>query len=505
MLYTKGLTHEDCGEKTAYEVFKEKRNALGNLWAKIFVDYKKQGLPVWFKSLEEAYYMYANNFPQVNKPLVLGSYFRENGDEVILEYNDILPHDRTIGQVRFTIKTVTENGVQEKIYRAKAGKICHEYVDYLVRKGIYPSLDCPPTEKLIVNCFSEWTTNRIKAIQLELNNPGFKLKVDEDFEFIYSSRNAIAHHSFGSCQCDKELYDFYDNIKGAKAISLLNEDGYMVARAIYYTEIHDFDDDSKIYRGIERIYGYSDEYKLMLLHKAINDGLVDIFKTIDAGAYDTRLWRKIMPDGSEIKLDDARLYVNLFHEYDDDDPVAWGDSFRWYSPNDEKIYNFEIEDGIECNNYDRDFTFSDIRGWWNEYSQCYQSNDETQYEVYYRGEYISVTYDERSEYFYKIGCTWYEKDSLNYSDYDDRYYLDDDSTWCSRISDYVGNDNLVEVYTDYENDEYEHMPDGHPDIVECTGGYYIFKDDAIYFGSEVLDKNNAVIEIDGVDYKLVEI
>ena len=55
-------------------------------------------------------------------------------------------------------------------------------------------------------------------------------------------------------------------------------------------------------------------------------------------------------------------------------------------------------------------------------------------------------------------------------------------------NDYIDSRRAVKVFTDYANNEYEEVDKGYAGIVICSGGYYIFEDNAVYSNGQYHDK-----------------
>ena len=505
MLFTQGLRPENCSGKTAYEVFKQKKLSLGNRWSKVLLSFRREKKNVWFSSLEDAYMKLAD-FCDTGLYLPVRNYSRGNGDFVHVDHSDIIPHDGTQGQIRYQLCVTNERGDSFKYYRAKVGKIVREFLNSERFKDRY-GVDLTNT---LIDYLCEEASARLNAYNLN-NTKGYNLVVDDNFQKIYSTGYTIENSSFGSCQMDKDLWDMWPNVKGAKAIYVTNEDEEIVARAIYFTEIH-VEEDDKVYRGIERIYSYnSDEkYKKLLLMMARKEGIVDIFKDINAGAHDTKMWRIIK--GEEDEKFEKKMYVECVKEFTCES-VAWGDSFKYYNEKNLCIYNYEYScDDLVLDNYDEGVTFEDLLDrWYDGYSECWRySREYSSNTAFYHGNEIETTEYNIDNYFRHISyldeyhhCDDVVEDyqgndilkiDAEWSDYYDGYIRDEYAEYSDYHNDYIDSRRMVKVFTDYANNEYEIVDKECDDIVRCSDGYYIFDENAEYFDGEWHDKTLMALE-----------
>ena len=505
MLFTQGLRPENCSGKTAYEVFKHKKLSLGNRWSKVLLSFRRERKSVWFSSLEDAY-MNLAVLCDDGLYLPVRNYYRENGDAVRVYHNDIIPHDGTHGQIRYELCVTNDRGTSYKFYRAKVGKIVREYLNSERFKKFY-HVDLTNT---LIDYLCEEASARLNAYNLN-NTKGYNLVVDDDFQKIYSTDHTLENSTFGSCQMDKDLWDMWPNIKGAKAIYVTNDDDEIVARAIYFTEIH-VEGDDKVYRGIERIYSFqSDEkYKKLLLMMARKDGLVDIYKDINAGAHDTKMWRIIK--GEEDETFSKNMWVECVEEFTCES-VAWGDSFKYYNEKTLCIYNYAYSsDDIILDNYDEGVTFEDLLDrWYDSYSECWRYHREySPMSAFYHGNEIETTEYNIDNYFTHISYL----DEYHYNDdvvedYQGNYILKSDAEWSDYYdgyireeyaelscyhNDYIDSRRAVKVFTDYANNEYEIVDKECDDIVICSDGYYIFEENAEYINGEYHDKTLMALE-----------
>lgn len=67
----------------------------------------------------------------------------------------------------------------------------------------------------------------------------FELHVDDDFRRIYSSSECRG--DFGSCMTDRDRETFYRDAVKAKAAYITDEQGYVLARAVLFTDVTDQD------------------------------------------------------------------------------------------------------------------------------------------------------------------------------------------------------------------------------------------------------------------------
>jgi hypothetical protein len=248
--------------------------------------------------------------------------------------------------------------------------------------------------------------------------PQMTLRVDKDFTSIYNRDKLLG--GFGSCMVNKPIQDFYANYVKARAASLLDSEGLIVARCIIFDECVDART-GEVLRLAERQYSTngSDLYKQVLVNKLIAAGEIDGYKRVGADCHSPQ---------SFVKNDGTTLYDNEYFIRINGDLydcfVPYMDSFKYYYESDERAYNvsdgccdYELTEtdgspGHQGENYDS----------WNE-----QWTDDDIVTVYYNG----------SDYT----CSEYCLDDFRWVDSEQEYHHYEDVGYCDECGEYFLFDN----------------------------------------------------------------
>lgn len=360
-----------------------------------------------------------------------GNYKCDENNGLCIDKTD---NNRT-GYVRYV------NVARGNAFKMKAGKFMH---DVLMQ---YHHIPLPLMRYLEEKFAREWTAHTSEFF----NSDKYKLVVDDDFEMIYNGYYCPG--DFGSCMTNKDYHHFYENAVSAKAASLRNDDGKIVARCVIYMEC--YDEDGNEYRLAERQYatGKSDLLKLQLVNALISGGHIDGYKRVGAGCSDADDFIDIYGNSLKEKVFHIHCYL------EEGDALSYQDSFKWYDYGSDIAYNDEdcdYSDELDTTDgYFRDENHDDDL--WSEYHQCYIRDDdayhvETRNDYFYRDEVVCI----HGEYYFKDDC--------NRCDYcGEWYYAGDDCCECSYYSD------LTDLFycSDYcrESDEQEYIEDN--DLERC--------------------------------------
>ena len=461
---------EKCGFKTAAEAFHRLKIENGNLWATIMLQQIKENRRV-FSNLNSMYRNHLISYGSHGK-WALYDHRQNETSRIVFMCDDIFPHDGSLGFVRYYKITETEEGPKEQEYKMKIGKAVRASL-----KGMRADL----CEKAITY-ICERTTSEWLAKQQTEND--YHLRVDDDFEFIYNSENYAGHIS--SCQQNANNYNFYRLIKGAKAASLCDEDGKVLARAILFTEIHHRECDDAPIKGIERMYSVDNrlDFKQIFLQKLIADKQIDIYKDFNAGAYDGNSWLTIAQEEHR-----DSMYVELVRPLEDEDPVSWMDSF--YLTDGKTICaNYDFGE-YEIRNSNNNVTWGTFFGCWDEYLEEYVSgyDDDDRIRVILDGNEIYVAPSTQERYFCwcKDEDEYYHEDDCEYSDRDDCYYHN--AVYSEYYNSYILNEDTTCITRPNGDNDVVYSDDC--DIVELEDGGYMM-DDELY------------IEQNGIRYRAVE-
>lgn len=293
-----------------------------------------------------------------------------------------------------------------KVYKMKAGKMYR----HLILETYFGRM--LPEQVIVWLCeelTQEWIVYNIKT--------DCKLVVNDDFKAIYDSQNYCG--GFDSCMTSRNRHVFYNNAVKAKAASLWNKDGKMIARAVIFTDVTDIKTGKK-YRLCERQYssGCCNTEKQLLVNALISEGLIDGYKRIGADCHSPRSFEDVHGNS----LSECNFEIDC--DLDLEDVLSYQDSFKWYDIHERKAYNHNP--GRET--YDLATTEESLCGDLNydEYHEEYTSNNTVS--VYFDGQRMSC--DENNlEDFENVGGVWYHRDELSYCSECEDYYRDSYGEW----------------------------------------------------------------------------
>lgn len=281
------------------------------------------------------------------------------------------------------------------------------------------------------------------------------LVVDDDFESIYNSDNQAG--GFNSCMNDKGFYDFYSHCVDAKAASLWDDYGEMLARCIIFTEVHE-QGSSKVYRLAERQYAkYEDNsLKQILVNMLIDAGEIDGYKKVGASCHDPSMF--LLNDGTS--LSSSTLYINSCNVINYE--VPYMDSFKYYNEDNLTFYNSKSESythTAECNDGNMDRV-----GEYDEYHDYYCEEVRAVY-AWRRGSYSEVTCDVNNledfeyceryyDYYTDTVYSSYHSDYIprgkyEYSNHLDDYLWVDECCWCDEMNDFLPTERYEEILAEY--------------------------------------------------------
>lgn len=299
---------------------------------------------------------------------------------------------------------------RERVFKMKAGKFLRNIIEE------HTELDALLPEQVKIWVCEEFA-ERWKAYAAAQVGDEYKLVIDDDFESIYDSD--CCKGNFGSCMVNDGYWTFYRDAVKAKAASLRNKCGRIVARCIIYTDVHD--SDGRILRLAERQYASDGDetLKRRLVMALINAGEIDGYKRVGADCHSPRAF----VDNSGNALANCDLWIHCFLE--PGDTVSYQDSFKWFDYDGQFAFNYDdgdcldlaITEGRLYENHDHEC--------WSEYHQEWIDEDDAYYvasrEDYFYGNetvYAHVLYNGRynqeecfeddcirigSEYYY-AGC-----------------------------------------------------------------------------------------------------
>ncbi len=401
------------------------------------------------------------------KQMVL-CYIRENGKADTNLHNKVI----LIGQTYWSAQYRTDhlNGLcedfdkkavryvntkSERVYKMKAGK----FFTAIIKETEIGQI----LSEQVVNWLSEEFTQDWQTYTYG-QTPEVELHVDDNFKLIYDY-DACKDFNGCSCMVDKDRHSFYRNSVDAKAAYLLDMDGYVLARAILFTDVKD--QYGKKWRLLERQYSResNEVLKRLLVDLLIKAGHIDGYKQIGAGCSESRAF--VANDGTSL----SNLKFSIKCELSTSDVLSYQDSFKYYDYDNGIAYNYyeaPHEYCLDTTEYNLDGDYdedeNDDNGQWDDYHDYY-CNETTL--CYYHGSELYVDVDNledfiwiesENDYHHKEDCrqcdscgTWLLKSDATYNSDAQGYFCDEK---CER-------DYIVEnyYYSDYDDDYYHNLDD----------------------------------------------
>ena len=209
-----------------------------------------------------------------------------------------------------------------RVYKMKAGKMLH----HLISCTEYGRGLCEPVQRWIEEEFSqEWQSYCMGKL------PENKLIINDDFKRIYSSEECIGN--FSSCMVNQDHWHFYRNSVNAKAAFLVNEDDFVIARAILWPEV--YDEEGNKYRYLDRQYATDGNVVLMraLIDELIKAGEIDMYKVPGCGCSEATAIVDIK--GNSLSSKCFHIEISL----ETDECLSYADTFKYYHYNSGKAWN----------------------------------------------------------------------------------------------------------------------------------------------------------------------
>ncbi|MBD5427033.1 MAG: hypothetical protein HDR38_05730 [Treponema sp.] len=288
--------------------------------------------------------------------------------------------------------------------------------------------------------------------------PEVELHVDDNFEIIYDE---TACKDFYGCSCmvGRDRHSFYENAVEAKAAYLLDRDGYVLARAIIFTNVTD--QNGKKWRLLERQYSKesNEVLKRLLVDLLIKEGHIDGYKQIGAGCSESRAF--VANDGSSL----ADMKFSIRCELEMYDTLSYQDSFKFYDYDRNTAYNY-VDSSY---NYCLDTTDVNIDGEEDdednqEYDEYHDYNCDEVRLCYYHGEEINVDVDNLEDFIYiESEGEYHHKDDVTQCDNCGKWIVKEDATYISDAEAYFCDDKCEAeyikynfTYSEYDDDYFWH-------------------------------------------------
>lgn len=346
------------------------------------------------------------------------------------------------------------NTKTEHVYKMKAGK----FFTAIIKETELGQI----LSQQVVNWLSEEFTADWETFTFG-QTPEVELHVDDNFRLIYDGNEC---RDFNGCSCmvDRNRHSFYEDAVEAKAAYLLDQDGYVLVRAIIFTNV--IDQNGKKWRLLERQYSKesNEVLKRLLVDLLIKGGHIDGYKQIGAGCSESRAF--VANDGSS--LADMRFSIKC--HLDRYDTLSYQDSFKFYDYDKDIAYNYPDS----SYNYCLDTTDLNLDGDCDEDDDDYQEYDEYHDyncdEVricYYHGESITVDVDNLEDFVWiESEGEYHHKDDVTQCDACGKWIVKENSTYNSDAEAYFCDDQCEAeyikknfTYSEYDDDYFWHEDD----------------------------------------------
>ena len=341
---------------------------------------------------------------------------------------------------------------------------------------------------------------------------GIELHVNDEFEKIYDSD--YCKGDFNSCMVDRNRTSFYRDSVKSKAAYITDKTGLIVARSILFTEVTD--QDGRKWRLLERQYSSEgdDALKRLLVDKLIQEDYIDGYKVIGASCHDANSFVDVCGNS----LSDRKFEIDC--DLDMEDTLSYQDSFKWYSYNQNKAYNYENSsfsytlDTTDLNLYgDTDEDEDEDESLWDEYHQydcddttlCYLHGNEINVDSENLDDFVWI--ESKEEYHHKDDCVCCDNCGENLLEDDAEYSEVTEEHYCCKECMEKAEDEFKRknwYYLEYDGEWYEDYTDiTRINIWNESEGIYeeksisidtldglIENEDVWEFGEDVFDKVN---------------
>lgn len=236
----------------------------------------------------------------------------------------------------------------------------------------------------------------------------------------------------------RDRHSFYEDAVEAKAAYITDNEGYVLARAILFTDVYDEND--KKWRLLERQYSKesSDVLKRLLVDLCIKGGHIDGYKQIGAGCSESRAF--VANDGTS--LADKKFSIEC--ELEIYQTLSYQDSFKYYDYDRNIAYNHTDAhygfclDTTDVNlDGDCDEDEDEDDGEWDEYHEyrcesttlCYMNGQEIYVDEDNLEDFVYIASNET--YVHRTNCSqcdacgaWVVKENATYNSDAEAYFCD---------------------------------------------------------------------------------
>lgn len=291
--------------------------------------------------------------------------------------------------------------------------------------------------------------------------PDVVLHVDDNFAKIYSDHWC---RDFNGCSCmvGRDHHSFYEDAVEAKAAYITDKEGYVLARAIIFTDA--IDQYGKKWRLLERQYAKesNEVLKRTLIDLLIKAGEIDAYKQVGAGCSEATAFVDL--NGNSI----SNLKFSIKCELDCYGTLSYQDSFKWYDMDNYLAYNYPDSDAY----YNLDTTDLNLDGDSDDdddqaYDEYHDYNcDETRI-CYYHGQEISVDVDNLEDFVWiESEGEYHHREDCSQCDACGAWVVKEDATYNSDAEAYFCNSECESkyikenfFYAEYDDDYFHHEED----------------------------------------------
>lgn len=398
------------------------------------------------------------------KQLVLG-YIRETGkadpnlpNKVILIGNTYWSNQYRTDHMNGLCEDFDKKAVRyvntktERVYKMKAGKF---FTSIIKETELGQILSEPVVNWLSEEFTQDWQTYTFGQ------TPDVELHIDDNFEKIYSDHWCRAFNGC-SCMVGRDRHSFYEDAVDAKAAYLTDPEGYVLARAILFTNVKD--ENGNKWRLLERQYAKesNEVLKRLLVDLCIKGGHIDGYKQIGAGCSESRAF--VANDGTS--LADKKFSIRC--ELETYDTLSYQDSFKFYDYDNNVAYNYSDSHFDYC----LDTTDLNLEGDDDddeddsEYDEYHDYNcDETRI-CYYHGEEISVDVDNLEDFILCEDGEYHHHDDVTQCDQCGKWIVREDATYNSDAEAYFCDSDCEAAYikehfyySEYDDDYFPNADD----------------------------------------------
>ena len=337
----------------------------------------------------------------------------------------------------------------EHPYKMKAGK----FITAIIKETELGQILSSQVANWLAEEFSaDWQTYTFGQ------TPDVVLHVDDNFEKIYSSHWC---RDFNGCSCmvGRDHHSFYEDAVEAKAAYITDKEGYVLARAIIYTNASD--QYGKKWRLLERQYSKesNEVLKRTLIDLLIKAGEIDAYKKVGAGCSEATAFVDL--EGNSL----SHLEFSIKCELNCDSTISYQDSFKWYDMDNYVAYNYPDSSA----DYNLDTTDLNLEGDSDDdddqaYDEYHDYNcDETRI-CYYHGQEISVDVENLEDFIHIEGEYYHESDVYQCSC--SKWVIKEDATYNSEVEAYFCDDTCERTYikenfyySEYDDDYFRNEED----------------------------------------------